>query len=190
MYASSHDPYCYPGTAVLRNKADLRNADALEEFESAIVAQRLEETLPGGRLTVNHYRAVRRHLFGDVYSWAGRFRTTRISKGTSMFCYPENIASELRKLFAGLRHAGCFRGLGPAEFAGRAAHFLAELNAIHAFREGNGRTQMAFVLMLAAKAGHPVHIDRLHPDALLGAMITSFSGNEGPLEELLHHLVA
>ena len=66
--------------------------------------QRAEEPYPVGRLSINHFRAIHRHLFQDVYAWAGRFRTVRISKGGSMFCYPEHIRAETRRLFDQLKH--------------------------------------------------------------------------------------
>jgi len=68
VYDAFDDPYCYPGTDVLRNKLNLRDADALEAFEMEITAIRASESLPSGRLSVAHYRAIHRLLFQDVYS--------------------------------------------------------------------------------------------------------------------------
>jgi len=101
MYQAEPDPYCYPGSTILKNKADLRDEGALEEFESAMTFARAAEPLPAGRFSVSHYRAIHRHLFQDVYSWAGRFRTVRLTKGRSTFCYPEHVAREI---------SGCSRG--------------------------------------------------------------------------------
>jgi cell filamentation protein len=133
MYDSGPDPYCYPGTSVLKNRLDLRDQAQLDAFEALITAQRSEEPLPPGRLNYPHYCAIHRHLFQDVFEWAGRPRTVRIAKDDSMFCYPENIGVEMRKLFKQIRAEGFLRGLTTAEFARRAAHVLAELNAIHPF---------------------------------------------------------
>jgi cell filamentation protein len=124
-----------------------------------------------------------------VYPWAGRFRTVPISKGGSMFCDPEHIPKAMRSLFVGLKADGFFAGLSEDQFARKAAYFLAELNAIHPFREGNGRTQLAFLTMLAEKAGHPIDLDRLEPAAILNAMIASFIGNGAPLAVLLRTLL-
>jgi len=103
MYRAEPDPYCYPDSTVLRNKAGITTADALERFETAMTFARAEEPLPGGRLSVAHYRAIHHHLFQEVYDWAGRFRTVRVTKGTSTFCYPEYINREMRQIFAWLR---------------------------------------------------------------------------------------
>lgn len=72
MYDAGADPYCYPGTTVLKNKPDLRAQAALDAFETASTAQRADEPLPSGRLSVTHYRALHHHLFQDVYAWAGK----------------------------------------------------------------------------------------------------------------------
>jgi cell filamentation protein len=90
MYDAIADPYCYDGSTVLKNLPDIRNQAALDEFEAAMTAQRSDEPLPAGRLGVAHYRAIHHHLFQDIYAWTGRFRTVRIAKDGSAFCYPEN----------------------------------------------------------------------------------------------------
>lgn len=103
MYDAVPDPYCYPDTTVLINRLGLRDQAELDAFEAEITRARAGEPLPAGRLSVTHYRAIHRHLFQDVYRWAGRFRTVRIAKDGSMFCFPERIDGEMAKLFDGLR---------------------------------------------------------------------------------------
>lgn len=189
MYAAFDDPYCYPGTDTLKNRLNLRDPDALAAFEAEISAQRADEPLPAGRLGVRHFCAVHRHLFQDVYEWAGRFRTIRLAKDGSAFCYPENIPGQIEELFDWLRTQNFLRQLGARDFAAALAHFLAVLNAIHAFREGNGRTQLIFAALLAARAGHPLDLAKLDPERFLAAMITSFKGDEAPLAVELGRLI-
>ena len=152
MYQAEPDPYCYPDSDVLRNKAGLEEVDALEAFETAMTFARSEEPLPNGRLSVRHYRAVHHHLFQDVYEWAGHYRTVRLTKGTSTFCYPENIAGEMASLFGWLKQNHFLRSRSADAIADTAGHFLSELNAVHPFREGNGRTQLTFLALLADRA--------------------------------------
>jgi len=190
MYDAVEDPYCYTGTTVLKNIPRIRDQATLDKFEAVSTAQRSDEPLPKGRLSIVHYRAIHHHLFRDVYSWAGKFRTVRISKDGSAFCYPENIAREMKGLFADLKRRRYLQGLSRDEFATQAAHFLATLNAIHPFREGNGRTQTSFLALLADQAGHPVALERINPETFLAVIIASFHGNEGPLAEELRRLVA
>jgi cell filamentation protein len=189
MYVAGSDPYCYAGTSLLKNIPGIRNQGDLEIFESAIVKQRSLEPLPRGNISVSHYRAIHRHLFQDVYRWAGRFRTVRTYKGNSTFCYPEHIAGQMAALFADLRRAAFLTGLAAQDFVTRAAHFLAELNAIHPFREGNGRAQLAFMGLLGARAGHALAFERLMPQEFLDAMIESFGGSEQSLAEQLRRLL-
>jgi cell filamentation protein len=190
VYEAIADPYCYKGTSVLHNRLGLRDQEALDAFEAEATAQRFSEPLPIGRFGVAHYRAVHRHLFGDVFPWAGRFRRLRIAKGGSMFCYPEHIASEMARIFGELKAKAWLRGLSVDAFAQEAAHFLAELNAIHPFRDGNGRTQLAFVTLLAFAAGYQVDFERIEPKSFLDAMIESFQGRERPLTLALQQLVS
>lgn len=106
-------------------------------------------------------------------------------QGGSMFCYPESIDREMKKLFKHLVDAKYFRGLSPRKFAGEAAHFFAELNAIHPFREGNGRSQLSFLILLADKAGHPFDLAKMDAGEIMKAVIASFNGEEKLLADLI-----
>lgn len=189
MYDAAADPYCYPGTAILKNIPGLRDQTALEKFEAAMTAQRSDEPLPAGRFTVQHYRSIHHHLFQDVYSWAGKFRTVRLAKSGSAFCYPEHIAHEMKALFDGLKAKRHLRDLSPNAFAQEAASFLTTLNAIHPFREGNGRAQLSFVALMANDAGRPLDLAVLNPDEFLEAMVASFRGDEEPLGRALSAMI-
>lgn len=188
FYDAVPDPYCYPGTSVLKNRLGLRTQVELDAFEHDMTAQRFDEALPAGRLGVTHYKAIHRHMFQDVYPWAGRFRTVRISKGGSVFCYPEHIVSEMRKVFVDLGQRHHLRGLSTEDFAVQSARFLADINAIHPFREGNGRTQLVFFTLLAIRAGHPLDLERLDPTVFLGAIIESFRASEDALADVIRFL--
>ncbi len=177
MYDAEVDPYCYPGTAVLKNIPGIRVQAELDTFELLASAQRADEPLPSGRLNSPHYQSIHRHLFQDVYAWAGTFRTVRIGKEGSAFCYPEHIKREMTALFADLKSKRYLSGLPSNAFAREAAEFLATLNAIHPFREGNGRAQTTFFALLAQRAGHPLNLDRLEAKPFMRAMIASFRGN-------------
>lgn len=190
MYQADPDPYCYPESDVLKNKAGHTSAEKLEDFETAMTFARANEPLPRGRFSARHYCAVHHHLFQDVYAWAGKYRTVRMAKGTSAFCYPEYIAAEMARLFADLKQQRVLRNRTEADFAVGAAHFLAVLNAIHPFREGNGRTQLTFLAMLADHAGHPLDLDKLDPELTLEVMIKSYKGNERPLAAMIGTLIS
>ncbi len=154
MYDAIDDPYTYENSTVLVNKLGLRDQSALDDFEAEISNARADEPLPEGELDFAHYCAVRKHLFQDVrYDWAGIPRTVRISKQGNPFCFPEHVDAQASQLFSELKAAKFLEELPPAEFSTKAAHFLAELNAIHAFREGNGRTQLTFFCPVGGSRG-------------------------------------
>lgn len=180
-YDAFADPYCYKNSFVLKNRAGLRDAAELEDFELEMTTLRAEEPLPAGRFGPAHYRAVHRHLFQDVYRWAGRYRTVRTAKGGNPFCFPEHIRTQMNTVFNALHARG---GLAPqdmADFVAIAAEFLAELNAIHPFREGNGRAQLAFMHLLGLRASHPFDFANVQRDTFLPAMIASYDGDLEPL---------
>lgn len=189
VYTAEHDPLCYPETDVLRNKAGLTNAEELEQFELSMTLTRAEEEWPVGVLNYSHYRSLHHHMFQDVYDWAGAPRTIRIGKGGNWFCYPEYINGEMERIFASLRADRLLDGFSVDEFAIKAAHILAELNAVHPFREGNGRTQLAFLIILAENVGFSVDADKLNRTNVITAMVDSFSGNEKPLANLIHEML-
>lgn len=127
------DPYLYPGTDVLRNKLGIRDNQALRLTEYAFTRIRGQHT-PVLPMTVKGYLAAHRHLFQDVYEWAGKVRTVTLAKGASMFAFPQAVEPSLRTRFADLAAKGFLRGLHPDGFAAGAAHHVSELNAIHPFR--------------------------------------------------------
>jgi cell filamentation protein len=190
VYTSEQDPLCYPGTTVLRNKLDIRDQAELDEYEVAVFLTRADEPWPVGNFDFVHYKALHFQLFQDVYDWAGQVRTIRIGKGSNWFCYPEYIDGEMTKIFAGLHKDQLLSGLAAHEFAPKSAHILAEINAVHPFREGNGRTQLAFLAMLAEHNGLPFNADILERERVIQAMIDSFSSAEAPLARLIQEIVS
>jgi cell filamentation protein len=188
-YDAFDDPYAYPGTTVLRNLLDIRDQDTLEAFEVEISTLRAEESLPDGQFDTAHYCRVHHHLFQDVYSWAGQYRTVRTSKGGNAFCYPEHIPEQMDVLFQGLRGGEVFAQRSSDAFLQEIARFFGELNAVHPFREGNGRSQLAFIGLVGATFGHPYNFERLNRTTFLPAIIASYFGNLQPLIVELKNLL-
>lgn len=189
FYDAQQDPLCYVGTRVLINKAGIREQAELDEFELSMYLSRAAEPLPDGKLDYAHYRAIHHHLFQDVYDWAGEERAIRIAKGGSTFAYPEHLHRAMTDVFGELSRRNFLRDLDNAAFAAGAAHCLAEINAGHPFREGNGRTQLAFLKLLCVSSGRDFDDDALDPDLTLSAMIASFRGDLVPLTMLITALI-
>lgn len=189
-YDAFDDPYSYKGTQTLKNKLGLRDPELLESFELEMTTLRANEPLPNGRYDARHYRRVHHFLFQDVYAWAGEYRTVRTSKSGNPFCFPEHIASEMDRLFTLLRDGPLLTAEDPEQFVAAIAHFLAELNAIHPFREGNGRAQLAFAHSLGENAGFPFDFSRVRRETFLPAMIASYDGDLGLLISELRQILA
>lgn len=189
-YQTDNDPACYPGTTILRNIHDFRDAEVLESFEIEAVALRSEEGLPTGDLDTAHYQSIHRHLFQDIYEWAGEYRTIRTAKGGNWFCYPENIDQEMERLFARLAGQKFQAGSDVEQFVPALADFIGDLNAIHPFREGNGRTQLVFIRLLGQNAGQLFRPESVEADEFLSAMIASFYGKMDALIDELERMLA
>ena len=139
----SSDPYLYPGTTVLRNLRGLTDPRDLVTFEARSSHRRLAELIEtplSGKFDTAHLKAVHLYIFQDVFEWAGEFRTVDMSKGGHLFGRVGFLDSALGQTFAKLAEENHLAGQDPNKFAERAAYYLGELNAVHPFREGNGRT--------------------------------------------------
>ena len=187
-YDAFDDPYAYKGSDTLKNKLGLRDPDQLEAFELEMTTIRAREPLPRGRFDASHYRQVHRHLFQDVYNWAGKYRSVRTAKGGNPFCFPEYIDDQMNRLFSTI--GTLLEAVDAEVFAREAARFLGELNAIHPFREGNGRSQLAFMAIVSEAAGFPLAFDRVKRDTFLPAMILSYDGELSSLITELSELLA
>ena len=153
----SSDPYLYPGTTVLKNLRGLTDPRELAAFEARSTHRRLAELLDAplpGTLDNRHLKAIHRHIFQDVFEWAGQFRTVDISKSGQLFGRAAFLETALEETFEKLAGENRLVGMGKGRFVERAAYFLGELNAAHPFREGNGRTQREFIRELGLKAGY------------------------------------
>lgn len=170
--------YCYPPDfRVLRNRLNIRDSRTLEAAERQFVTQRLLEAVPAGGFDLAHLKAIHRHLFQDVYDWAGEIRTVEISKGGSRFQPRHFIETGMADIHHRVVAAGYFRGTSPEAFADGAGPVLGDVNHVHPFREGNGRTQLQYLKQLAQRAGHGLDLTRLDRDAWMDASRRSNVGD-------------
>lgn len=168
--------YCYPDTNVLKNRFGIRDGAKLREVEADISALRHNDLLNhpvAGRFSVSHLCRIHRCLFGDIYPFAGHFRREDIMKGTTRFLPHTQIKEKLTKLLRGLREEQNLNALNHAAFIDRSAYYFAELNYIHPFREGNGRSTREFMRQLFLHSGYEVDWAAVPTDELLTAMEAS-----------------
>jgi cell filamentation protein len=172
--------YCYENSNVLRNKLDITDADALRVAEREIAAVRVleaERTPIRGKLDFKHLCDIHRYLFGDIFEWAGKLRTVNISKGNP-FCNADVLDMYGAELFEKLRRERYLLTVSKECIAERLAHYLSEINVMHPFREGNGRSQRLFVEYLALIAGYRVDFTDVTAAEMIEASVRAFDRDE------------
>lgn len=176
VYSVAGSIYCYKDTNVLKNRFGLRDAKKLRELEADISAIRQNDLLTNpiqGRFTANHLCHIHQYLLGDIYPFAGHFRKEDIMKGSTRFLSHRDIKSKLTKLLLELAKEHHLQGLTQNMLIDRSAYYFAELNYIHPFREGNGRSTREFMRQLYALNGYTVDWAAVSTDELLEAMEAS-----------------
>ena len=173
----SDDLYSYAGTNVLKNKFGITDHDELDSIERRLVRVRLEEGVPRGAFDLPHLRAIHRHLFQDIYDWAGEIRTVEIAKDGHQFQFRQFIATGMNDVHRGLGKGGFLRGLSRRDFATAAGPIIGDVNYVHPFREGNGRTQLLYLEQLADQAGHPIDLARIDPPRWIEASRAAHDGD-------------
>ena len=182
------DTYCYPGTDVLRNKAEITNAEDLDAYEGELSTLRSIEILENpvaGQFDLAHLKRIHLALFQDVYDWAGKIRTVDISRGNSRFANVRFIESAANDIFNKLARENWLKGLDADTLSKRLAHYLSEINALHPFREGNGRVQRIFISQLSQSVGFQLDYSDLEQEQIYRAMELAFNGDESILANLI-----
>ena len=183
------DLYCYDGTAILRNIFEIMVAQLLETVERDITGynlMELERKPIKGNYDLDHLQAIHRAIFEDIYIWAGEIRAGDfLAKGESVFCKGQYIASCAQEIHRKLVADNFLRLLSKEQLIAKLAYYMGEINALHPFREGNGRTQREFFRSLAFDAGYILFLGDTDPQELLEADVSAFGGHYAPLEEIL-----
>lgn len=183
------DPYVYPSTQVLKNRLDIRDSITLDRVERAFVSQRITEGIPPGSFDLIHLCAIHRHLFQDVYAWAGEIRTVEIGKGAQQFQFRQYIQTGMDDVHRRLVRSRYLSNLPRNEFAQQTAAILGDVNYIHPFREGNGRTQLQYLKLLAERAEHPLHLARLDASRWMEASQASHAADYSLMARLIEQSI-
>ncbi len=175
---------------ILKNKLGIIDPVTLTQKISEYASGRLlllyEKPLVG-QFDIPHLRAIHRYIFQDVFPWAGDFREVTTSRTNSFgFPPPQFLVPSLETVFNQLRSENHLKNLDADQFATRAGYYLGEINAIHPFREGNGRTQREFIRCVALAAGHRLVWRGLEPEENNSASRISFAaGNSSAMAAMI-----
>ncbi len=147
--------YTDPKTGILRNLADITDQDVLLFVESGAVTKRLQELVenPVKIKGIESLFAIHRHLFQDIYPWAGKKRNVEISKDGKQFFPTTHFENAYRFIDTLISDYKKIPKINKPQLAEKLAEILDNVNYLHPFREGNGRTQREFLRLLALEKG-------------------------------------
>jgi cell filamentation protein len=191
-YDSNPDPYIDFETGTLKNILEITSEEELAEAEAnityAVIASIPEESALG-EFNLEHIQNIHWELFNAIYDWAGEIRTVEIYKGSTRFANADMIVRAAATLFSDLHDEILLKSLPRDQYVQRLAHYYSEVNILHPFREGNGRTQRTFFSQLAAAGGYHFAWERIDADKNIRVCIAAYEGDEAPLAEMLDELL-
>lgn len=148
----------------------------LKKAEEEITAVKQFELLQNpinGNFTKTHLLSIHKFIFEDIYPFAGKLRKEQISKADTIFCPPNLIGRELGRVFGQIKNENMLREKDEDKIFDNLAYVMAELNIIHPFREGNGRTIREFIRLMAKKSGYDLNWGNAAKNEILEASILS-----------------
>ena len=193
FYIGDED-YFYQNSPVLKNKLGITDEATLEAAERDITSVKmlmLRTNKPAGNFDFEHLSSIHKFIFGDIYDWAGKMRTGGFfSKGGSIFCNGQYLKTYTAKTFAKLKSENNLCNLNKSKFIERVAYYMGEINALHPFRDGNGRTCREFFRQLSLNANYTLDFGETDKDELLTADIAAFNGNYKNLTDILKKAIS
>ena len=183
--------YCYPDSDVLKNRMEIRDVDRLRQLEKRLTMLRILELVDKpiqGKFDLKHLQSIHKYIFQDVYEWAGKIRKVDIAKG-NMFCNVKFIESQAEEIFGKLKEENYLQGLDEKEISVRLAYYFSEINALHPFREGNGRCQREFIRTLALHADYVINFANVGRKEMLKASEASFLCDYRKMEQLFSRCI-
>lgn len=184
--------YCYPGTDVLENSLDIRDGGRLSAAEIQLVSIRLYQLQVQpvhGNFDLKHLCSIHRHIFQDIYEWAGKLRTVNIAK-KSLFCLVQHMQAYSMTIFPAY-YNDC---TGAKDSRDKFIHVFtahyADLNALHPFREGNGRSQREFAREICLECGYALDLRHTDHEEMTAASIDSLDrGDNTKLEAVFQKCI-
>lgn len=191
FYLDDKGIYCYEGSNVLINKLDIRDDKTFykaERLYTSIRQSELKEKPLEGNLDFDHLKAIHHYIFQDIFYWAGKIRTIAIAK-KNLFCLPQYIESYANDIFAKLRKENFYKGLNKEQFVDCITNLLSDINALHPFREGNGRTQREFIRYIALLNGYDFDWSKITEKENIVASFESVNGDNTKLKNIITKII-
>ncbi|PYZ93857.1 cell filamentation protein Fic [Salipaludibacillus keqinensis] len=189
-YGTGESKYCYPGTSVLINHFEVKDDERLAKLDAILTSKRLSELQINpikGDFSFNHLNKIHYYLFQDIYPFAGVLRSENISKGNFTFAPALHLQESGNQLFSRLQQE-IFDQRSKDEICHLLAFYMAEINVLHPFRDGNGRSCREFIRVLALTHGYTLDWTKVDKRKILQASIDSTT-RLGPLKKVMSELI-
>jgi cell filamentation protein len=187
------ESYCYPGTDILKNKLGIKDDAALTIAEREITSLKLLKLYKMPIVKEFNFETlckIHEIIFADIYAWAGQIRRGDfLLKGNSIFCRGLYIVENAKIIFGDISKGNNLCGLNKSKFIERMAYYMGEINALHPFREGNGRTAREFFRQLSLNANYTLDFSKTEKEKLLTADIEAFNGKYEKLIQILEEII-
>lgn len=183
---------CYPDTTVLINKLGIKNQEELNSVERQFVLLRssqVEKEAVFENVSFDFYKSLHKNLFGDLYEWAGTVRNINISKKGTVFCNADDLEKTGKLKFQRLAELNYLKKLNKSTFLDELSELYHDMNMLHPFREGNGRTLRLFITLLVRNAGYNLNFSECDSDMLMIATIKAAQGDLSLLREVFEELI-
>lgn len=178
--------YCYKDTDILINKLNIKKDEDLYFAERELVSYRvyeLNEKPIRGEFNFDHLKDIHNYLFQDIYEWAGDIRNCNIAK-QDLFCLVQHIESFANEIFCKLKNEKYYLDYDYETTIDKLVLLFADINALHPFREGNGRSQRLFIEMLSKINGIYLDLTTVSRTDMIVASHESINGDYEKLKKI------
>ena len=186
---SEDDPYCYKGTKTPVNKLNIRDSEVLRTKIRDVVPIRIAELEKHPiikEMSPDYLKAIHRHLYGDVFQWAGEYRTADYPEDPTA-CRVEYIEGCVKDLFDDLEKKDNYSDM--SSFSNDLAHLICELSVISPFRIGNHVTVMVLANVISMINGKYLNFSKASESLTEIAFIHGLSADYGPMKDIIEGII-
>lgn len=182
------DPYIQEN-GTLKNKLGIKDYSQLNNAEKDIAFAKIINAAQATKtkFDVEYYKSIHKHIFEDIFDWAGEFRSVPIYKqeivipGLSLNYAPvKEIEPRMRDVLERMNNVKWNAIPTLDEKSMIFTKYLAEIWAIHPFRDGNTRTTLTLAEQFAREHGFPLE---------LGGLLNNLTRKISPSGEVVQYSI-